>query len=87
MVLRRQADPGRELPPRSKHLGCRSFQQQQCRADRTDAGNLSETLAAFIGLVPSHEPGIDVVDLRLQLSIFFSLRREQLASQDMPSSA
>jgi hypothetical protein len=54
---------------------------QQCRADRTDAGDLSETSAAFIGPVPSHESGIDVVDLRLQLLVFLGLNREQLSSQ------
>ena len=82
MILRRQADPGRELPPRSKHLRRRGLHHQQRRADRTDAGNLGETSAAFIGLVPGHELGVDFGDLRLQLRIFFSLSREQLASQD-----
>src|SRR5580704_10419781 len=67
MVLRRQADPGSELPPRSKHLGCRSFHQQQSRADRTDAGDIGEASAAFIGLVPGHELGVGFGDLRLQL--------------------
>src|SRR3984893_14341367 len=66
-VLRRQADPGRELPPRSKHLGCRSFHQQQSRADRTDAGDIGEAPAAFVGLVPGHELGVSFGDLRLQL--------------------
>ena len=82
MILRRQADPGRELPPRSKHLGRGGLHHQQRRADRTDAGNLGETSVAFIGLVPGHELGVDFSDLRLQLCIFFSLGREQLASQD-----
>src|SRR5271166_5161858 len=31
--------------------------------------------------MPSHEPGIDLVDLRLQLRIFLGLGREQLPSQ------
>jgi len=39
-------------------------------------------MAGSIGLVPGHELGVDFGDLRLQLRIFFSLGREQLASQD-----
>src|ERR1700730_15060768 len=58
MILRRQADPGRELPPRSEHLGCRSFHQEQSRADRTDAGDIGEASAAFIGLVPGANRGL-----------------------------
>ena len=62
--------------------GAGVFIVKQRRADRTDAGNLGETSAAFVGLVPGHELGVDFSDLRLQLRIFFSLGREQLASQD-----
>jgi hypothetical protein len=68
--------------PLAKHLRRRGLHHQQRRADRTDAGNLGETSVAFIGLVPGHELGVDFGDLRLQLRIFFSLGREQLASQD-----
>src|SRR5271155_5678652 len=50
-------------------------------ADRADAGDLGEPLAAFIGTMPSDEPGIDFVDLHLRLRILPSLGREQLPSQ------
>ena len=42
MILRRQADPGGELPPRSKHLRRRGLHFQQHRADRADARDLDE---------------------------------------------
>ena len=81
MVFRRQADPGREQPPRFEQLGRRGFHFQQRRADRADAGDLGEPLAAFIGLVPGFELCLDVVDLGLQLCVLLSLGGEQLPSQ------
>ena len=65
MIFRRQADPGRELTARSEQLGFRGLHSQQCRADGADARDLDETLAAFIGPMPSHKLGVDLVDLRL----------------------
>ncbi len=44
-------------------------------------GILSETSAAFVGLMPGHELGVDFVNLRLQPRIFCSLGREQLPSK------
>jgi hypothetical protein len=45
---------------------------------RGDAGDFGEPLAAFIGAMPSDQPGIDLVDLRLQLRILLGLGREQV---------
>jgi hypothetical protein len=63
-----------------KHLGRQSLHFQQHCADRADARDLDEASAAFIGVMPSYESGIDLVDLRLQLRIFLGLGREQLPS-------
>jgi hypothetical protein len=65
MILRRQTDPGRELASRSKQFRRRGLHFQERRANRADAGYPDETLAAFIGPMPSHELGIDFLDLRL----------------------
>jgi hypothetical protein len=81
MILRRQADPGGELSPRSEQLGRRGLHLQQSRADRADTGDLGEASAAVIGLVPGRELGVDRVDLRLLLLIFRGLDREQLTRQ------
>ena len=50
MILRRQADPGRELTSGSEELGRWGLHHQHSRADRADAGDLGEASAAFIGL-------------------------------------
>ena len=80
MILRRQADPGRELASGSEELRLRGLHFQQHRADRADAGDLDEPSAAFIGAMPGDQPGVDLVDLRLKLCIFLGLGREQLPS-------
>ena len=76
MIFRRQADPGRELASGSELLRLRGLHCQQHRSDRADAGDLGEPSAAFIGAMPSDQPGVDLVDLRLQLRIFLGLDRE-----------
>src|ERR1700693_3546471 len=81
MVPRRQSDPGCELAPRSEWLRRWGLHHQQRRADRADAGDLGETPAAFVSLVPGHEFAGDLGDLLLKLSMLFGLGREQLARQ------
>ena len=78
--MRGQADPSRELPPRSELFGRRGLHLQQNRADRTDAGRyFDEPLAAFIALMPSLEFGFNLVDLPPQLRVLLGLDREEPA--------
>jgi hypothetical protein len=82
MILRRQADPSRELSARSEQLRLRGLHSQQHRTDRADARDLGETLASFIASVPGRELGIHLVDLDLQIDVFLGLDGKQFSSQD-----
>ena len=81
MIFWRQPDPGRELPTQSEHLGGGRFHAQHRCADRADARDLSKAPAAWVGLMPRHKFGLDLLDLRLQLRILLGVDCEQLSSQ------
>ena len=69
------------MAARSESSGAGAFISSSERADRADAGDLGQASAALIGPMPGHQLGVDLVELRLQLRIFFGLDREQLARQ------
>src|SRR5271166_6787526 len=81
MVFWRQPDPGRELPTRSEHFGGGRFHAQHRCADRADAGDPSKAPTAWVGFMPGHKFGLDLLDLCLQLGILRGMDREQLSSQ------
>ena len=61
----RQSDSSGVPMPRFEQFGRRGFHLQKRRADRADVGDLDESLAALVGLLPSRQLGTDLVDLRL----------------------
>src|SRR5271165_2217171 len=81
MIFWRQPDPGRELPTRSEHFGGGRFHAQHRCADRADAGDSSKAPTAWVGFMPGHKFGLDLLDLCLQLGILRGMDREQLSSQ------
>jgi len=81
MILRRQAYQAANCRPDRNISGAGVFIINSA-APIDDAGILARRRLHSSALVPGHELGVDFSDLRLQLRIFFSLGREQLASQD-----
>ena len=82
MVLRRQPDPGRELPAGAEGLRIGRLHHQHRGADRPDAGDLRQAPAELVGAMPGHQLGLDRLHLACSLGVF-----PGIAAQTSPAPA
>src|SRR5258708_12084285 len=87
MILRRQSDPGGEVPAGAEDAGIWKLHDQRRSRDRSNAGDRRQTPAAFVRAVPRLELAIERLHLGLDRVDLLGQSREQLtcASRNPPA--